>query len=94
VLNELPVSIKGKIIPVERMTIFHAFQAACKRANIENFTWHDLRHLALTRLAERGDMTVLELAAVSGHKTIQMLKRYTHLQAEKLAVKLARNPNL
>ena len=84
VLGELPVSIKGKIIPVERMTIFHAFQAACKRAGIEDFTWHDLRHLALTRLAERGDMTVLELAAVSGHKTLQMLKRYTHLQAEKL----------
>jgi len=31
---------------------------------------------------------VLEMAAVSGHKTLQMLKRYTHLQAEKLAAKL------
>ena len=41
-----------------------------------------------TRLAERGDFTVLEMAAVSGHKTLQMLKRYTHLQAEKLAAKL------
>lgn len=43
---------------------------------------------ALSRLAERGDFTVLEMAAVSGHKTLQMLKRYTHLQAEKLAAKL------
>lgn len=91
VLDELPVSIRGKVIPVERMTLFHVFQAACRRAGIEDFTWHDLRHLALTRLAERGDMTVLELAAVSGHKTLQMLKRYTHLQAEKLAQKLATN---
>ena len=71
------------------MTLFHAFQAACVRAEIEGFTWHDLRHEALSRLAERGDMSVLELAAVSGHKTLQMLKRYTHLQAEKLAKKLA-----
>lgn len=91
VLDVLTVSIRGKVIPVERMTLFHAFQAACRRAGIEDFTWHDLRHLALTRLAERGDMTVLELAAVSGHKTLQMLKRYTHLQAEKLAAKLATN---
>lgn len=30
----------------------------------------------------------MELSAVSGHKTLQMLKRYTHLQAEKLAQKL------
>lgn len=92
VLENLPKSIKGRIIPVERMTLFHAFQAACARADIEDFTWHDLRHEALSRLAERGDMSVLELAAVSGHKTIQMLKRYTHLQAEKLAEKLAAPP--
>ena len=91
VLDTLPVSIVGKVIPVERMTLFHVFQAACGRAGIEDFTWHDLRHEALSRLAERGDMTVLELAAVSGHKTLQMLKRYTHLQAEKLAAKLAMN---
>lgn len=89
VLDTLPVSIRGKVIPVERMTLFHVFRAACVRAGIKDFTWHDLRHEALSRLAERGDMTVLELAAVSGHKTLQMLKRYTHLQAEKLAAKLA-----
>lgn len=58
------------------------------RAEIEDYTWHDLRHEALSRLAERGDLSVLEMAAVSGHKTLQMLKRYTHLQAEKLAQKL------
>ncbi len=91
VLDTLPISIGGKVIPLQRMTLFHVFQAACARAGIGNFTWHDLRHEALSRLAERGDMTVLELAAVSGHKTLQMLKRYTHLQAEKLAIKLATN---
>jgi len=44
----------------------------------------------MSRLAERGDFNVLELAAVSGHKTLQMLERYTHLQAERLAAKLAK----
>lgn len=53
-----------------------------------NLTFHDLRHEAISRLAERGDLSMLELAAVSGHKTMQMLRRYTHLQAEDLARKL------
>lgn len=92
VLERLPQSIRRTVIPLQRMTLFHAFQAACSRASVENFTWHDLRHEALSRLAERGDMSVLELAAISGHKTVQMLKRYTHLQAEKLAEKLATFP--
>jgi integrase len=87
-LDGLPKAIKGKVIPLGRMTLYKAFERACDRASIENYCWHDLRHEALSRLAERGDFTVLEMAAVSGHKTLQMLKRYTHLQAEKLATKL------
>jgi len=88
VLESIPRSTTGKVFPVERLTLYHAFVAACKRAGIKDYTWHDLRHEALSRLAERGDLSVLELAAISGHKTLQMLKRYTHLQAEKLAQKL------
>ncbi|MBL0075798.1 MAG: site-specific integrase [Rhodocyclaceae bacterium] len=89
-LDKLPRSTTGKVLPVERLTLYHAFSYACDRAKIKNFTFHDLRHEALSRLAERGDFSVLELAAVSGHKTLQMLKRYTHLQAERLADKLAK----
>lgn len=88
VIEALPRSTTGKVFPVERLTLYHAFTAACKRAGIEDYTWHDLRHECLSRLAERGDLSVLEMAAISGHKTLQMLKRYTHLQAEKLAQKL------
>lgn len=71
------------------------YELECKRAGAEpdpallvDLHFHDLRHEALSRLAERGDLSVLELAAVSGHRTLQMLKRYTHLQAEQLAKKL------
>jgi len=88
VLANLPRSIDGLVFPVERMTLYHVFMAACTRAGVTDYTWHDLRHEALSRLAERGDFTVLELAAVSGHKTLQMLKKYTHMQASKLAEKL------
>ena len=91
-LEALPRAIRGRIMPISRMTLYKAFERACARAGISDYTWHDLRHEALSRLAERGDFDVLELAAVSGHKTLQMLKRYTHLQAEKLAKKLAKRP--
>lgn len=88
VIDALPRHLSGVVFPVERMTLYHAFSAAAKRAKIADYTWHDLRHEALSRLAERGDLSVLEMAAVSGHKTLQMLKRYTHLHAEDLAKKL------
>lgn len=93
VLKSIPRSISGEVLSLERLTLLHAFQGARKRAKISNFTFHDLRHEALSRLAERGDFSLIEMAAVSGHKTLQMLKRYTHLQAEKLADKLANQPS-
>ena len=88
ILGGLPVDIKGLVFPMPRRTLYSAFSRACERAGIAGLTFHDLRHEALSRLAERGDFSVLELAAVSGHKTLQMLKRYTHLQATKLAEKM------
>lgn len=48
---------------------------------------HDLRHIAVTRLAERLP-NIVELAAVSGHSDVRMLKRYYHPKAEDLALKL------
>lgn len=49
--------------------------------------FHDLRHEACSRLAELG-LTTTELAAISGHKTLQLVGRYTHHRAEDLARKL------
>ena len=49
--------------------------------------FHDLRHEATSRLAEKLP-NVLELAAVTGHKDLRMLKRYYHPKAEDLAKKL------
>lgn len=88
VLRALPRSITGHVLPAGRLTLYHALRAAAKRAEVDDFTFHDIRHESLSRLAERGDFSVLEMAAISGHKTLKMLQRYTHLRAEDLAKKL------
>jgi integrase len=88
ILKGMPRSLGGRVIATDRMTLYKAFERACERADINGLTFHDLRHEALSRLAERGDLSMLELASISGHKTLQMLKRYTHLRAEDLARKL------
>ena len=44
-------------------------------------------HEAVSRLVEKG-LSDQEVSAVSGHKSMQMLKRYTHLRAEDLVNKL------
>jgi len=49
--------------------------------------FHDLRHEAVSRLVEAG-LSDQEVATISGHKSMQMLKRYTHLRAEDLVQKL------
>lgn len=49
--------------------------------------FHDTRHEAASRLAEKLP-NLLELSAVTGHKDLRMLKRYYHPRAEDLAKKL------
>ena len=66
-----------------------AFHRICERANIADLRLHDLRHEATSRLAERLNGDVMALSAITGHKTLQMLKRYTHLKAEDLALRIA-----
>lgn len=51
---------------------------ALGKANLTNFRFHDLRHSAASYLAMNG-ATTIEIAAILGHKTLQMVKRYSHL---------------
>lgn len=55
-----------------------AWENALENAEITDFRFHDLRHSAASYLAMNG-ATLLEIAAVLGHKTLQMVKRYAHL---------------
>ena len=64
-----------------------AFERVCISAGITGLTFHDLRHEATSRLFEKG-LNPMEVAAVTGHKTLQTLKRYTHLRAEDLVHRL------
>ncbi len=54
---------------------------------LRGLRFHDLRHEGTSRLFERG-LNPMEAAAITGHKTLQMLKRYTHLRAEDLVDRL------
>ena len=91
VIEGLPRSTTGLLVPVEKQALHSAFRTACRRAGIDDYRWHDLRHEALSRFAERGDLSVLELAAISGHKSassLKMLQVYVQFHASKLAEKL------
>jgi len=55
--------------------------------HLVDLRFHDLRHEAASRLFERG-LNSMEVASVTGHRTLQILKRYTHLKAGELAQKL------
>lgn len=58
-----------------------------KQLGMTDFRFHDLRHEAISRLVEAG-LSDLEVASISGHRAMQMLKRYTHLRAGFLVKKL------
>lgn len=87
VLQALPGSITGQVIPMTSFAACAAFERATARAEIEGLRFHDLRHTSITRMAAKLP-NVIELAAVSGHKSLRMLQRYYHPRAEDLARKL------
>lgn len=53
----------------------------------DDLRFHDLRHEALSRFSDSG-LNVIELSHISGHKTLGMLKRYTHPSHEAIFFKL------
>ncbi len=58
-----------------------------RNLGLTDLHFHDLRHEAVSRLVE-GGLSDQEVASISGHKSMQMLRRYTHLRAEDLVSKL------
>lgn len=62
----------------------HAWETALQAAGITDFHWHDLRHSAASYLAMNG-ASLQEIAAVLGHKTLAMVKRYSHLSEQHTA---------
>jgi integrase len=60
------------------LDIRQPWEKALKEAGIEDFKFHDLRHSAASYLAMNG-ASMAEIAEILGHKTLQMVKRYSHL---------------
>jgi integrase len=62
-----------------------------RKLGLADVRFHDLRHEAVSRFVEAG-FSDQEVSAISGHKSMQMLKRYTHLRAEDLVGRLDQMP--
>jgi len=92
--------LDGRVFGLTDSQVSHGLLTATRKARKEyarqggdderylvDLHFHDLRHEAVSRLFELG-LNPMEVASISGHKTLAMLKRYTHLRAEDLARKL------
>jgi len=84
-----------KVIPIEEQPIFQItgsrlfkdFQTLREEIGISGLRWHDLRHEATSRLFEKG-LNMMEVASITGHEDLKMLKRYTHIKPESLVARL------
>ena len=92
-----PRSVDGRLFSAKSGSIRSAFLIALRKAQakkpesksfLRELRFHDLRHEAVTRLFEKG-LNPIEVGLVSGHKTLSMLQRYTHLRPDGVIAKLA-----
>lgn len=65
------------------------WERALNAAKIEDFRWHDTRHCAASALAQSG-ASLMEIAQVLGHRTLQMVMRYSHLTHQTTTKAVAR----
>ena len=86
-IRNVPIHISGKVFPISETALRGQWRRTMKRTGIKNLRLHDLRHEATTRFFELG-LNIMEVSTITGHKDLKMLKRYTHLKAEDLALKL------
>jgi integrase len=76
-----------RVFPITEHVIDSTWRRAVRRAGIEDFHYHDLRHMALSSMSKKIP-NVIELSRISGHVNISMLSRYYHVTVQELADKL------
>jgi integrase len=87
-IRSLPARIDGRLLPYKKTVhLSQQFIYCRKRCAISDLKLHDLRHEALSRLAEKG-WSAAELMALSGHSGLGMLSRYVHVTAEHLIIRM------
>lgn len=93
--NLLRMGVKnyGKVFSYSSPGIKTTWRTMLIKLNIKDLKFHDLRHEAISRLFEKSTLDMMEISAISGHKSVALLKRYTHLKAQKLVKKLDGNKN-
>jgi integrase len=77
----------GKVFSLAPDSVTQGFKRAAVRSRMGEINFHDLRHEATSRLFEKG-LNIIEVARITGHKTLAMLDRYTHLDVSLLVQKL------
>jgi len=80
VARAAPRTDSERIFPCSVAAISGEFEEACEKLEIDNLTFHDLRHEGVSRLFELG-MSIPAVSIMSGHKTWVHLKRYAHIHA-------------
>jgi len=89
ILKALPRQISGSVFGFSKNQLTDQMRQTVKRAKLRDLCFHDLRHEATSRLFENTDLDVMEIKMITGHKSMQMLARYSHLRADRLADRLA-----
>lgn len=86
-LRELP-NDEERVFPISVDELKNAWVRICARAGIKDLHIHDLRHEAISRVADTGKFSLIDLQAYSGHLDPRSLLRYAHLCAKQLAKRL------
>lgn len=76
----------GTVFGISSASLDALFRKARERAGVEGATFHDTRHLAITRLAKK--LHVLDLARMTGHRDLKKLQIYYNESAEDMAARL------
>lgn len=77
-----------RCLPMTGNSVRLAFERIRKRAGVDDLTFHDLRHEAVSRFVKSG-LSLAQVQMISGHRDLRMLMRYTHLQTSDIVAKLA-----
>jgi len=86
-LSQIPERDDGRCFSLKPNTVTNYMAIVRKAAGVNDIRFHDMRHEGTSRVFEKG-FGIMEASAVTGHKSLSQLKRYTHPRPEDLAKKL------